>query len=145
MLFIHAAAVEDVLRLKREIDARLRRIGRMADVVPWLPNPEVRERLGLRSLPAVFWIRRWPDDLEIYCQGCAPNDDVLERCAEHSPKEFAWRAWIETTRRALDEKRRNAPKTLDDAAQRLLCELSDGDKRILRETPERDLGRFHFG
>ncbi len=145
MVVIFADTVEEVRRLKSQIDARLRRIGRQGDMVPWVPGPEIREQLGLRALPAVVLIRNWPRDFEVMCEGREPPDEVVERLAEFFPREFDQRAFAKKTARTLQEARRNAPRTLQEAVRRLLNELSDDDKRMVRETPERELIQFHFG
>ena len=47
-------------------------------------------------------------------------------------------------RRKLENKRKYAPKTLTEAVERLLSELSDDDKKLIAEMPEEDLDQFHM-
>jgi len=47
-------------------------------------------------------------------------------------------------RRRLEDQRRNAPKTLTEAVARLLSTLSDEDKKLVAEVPEKDLDQFHM-
>jgi hypothetical protein len=37
------------------------------------------------------------------------------------------------------------PKTMDEAVERLMVELSDEDKKILKSTPKKELVKYHFG
>lgn len=37
------------------------------------------------------------------------------------------------------------PKSVDEAVERLMAELSDEDKKILKDTPEMELVKYHFG
>ena len=43
------------------------------------------------------------------------------------------------------KKKKKWPKSLDEAVERLVAELSDEDKKILKDTPEEELAKYHFG
>ena len=37
------------------------------------------------------------------------------------------------------------PKSVDDAVERLMAEISEEEKKILMNTPEKELFKYHFG
>jgi hypothetical protein len=60
-----------------------------------------------------------------------PDQSNKDRAAEEAAK--------------LEEEKKNWPKTVDEAVTRIVSQLSEEDKKIVRDTPKEDLIQFHHG
>ncbi len=45
----------------------------------------------------------------------------------------------------MSKTKKKWPKTVDEAVERLMAEISEEDKKTLMNTPERELIQYHFG
>jgi len=78
-------------------------------------------------------------------QGGEPSRNEIWEWIRVLPDRALYETEVEEIRRQIAEYRLNAPRTLEEAVDRCLRELSEEDKRCLVETPEEDLSKFHHG
>ena len=92
-------------------------------------------------------VRQWPDDVRILWQGgdSLPPEILDLSAGMLYEAESPDRAEMERLREELEETRRNAPRTISAAVERLLDELPPDQRRIVRSTPEHDLIEYHHG
>jgi len=103
--------------------------------------------LEIQEPVALLFVRKWPSDVDIVWQGRGtPPRKVMEFCGRLLyDGEAPVRAFRRRLRKELDERRRNAPKSVAEAVERLCRELGEEDKATIRSISEEDLGKFHHG
>jgi hypothetical protein len=141
---VYGASAEEAETLRSRIEEVIYTEGRIGEVTTYCPSEKILEERRITSLPAVLRVHR-SSLYEIVWQGADPSRTEILEWIRLLPDRAPYESEIEETRRQIAEQRLNAPRTLDEAVQRLLCELSEEDKHLLVETLEEELIKYHHG
>ena len=144
-LIVCGATKIEAQALCKQVNVQVKKAQCRTEATWCVPTAETRAQLRVGLQPAILWVHSWPDEVRILWQGDRPTDSVLVLCGDLLfAEEAPLRAETEERVRQLQEQRRNAPKTLEAAIERMIVELSDEDKATVRSTAEEDLIKFHF-
>ena len=142
IIVVYDKTIEQARHLSTRINQVFEEEGRLGEAIPSAPNSAIVASRGVTKLPAVLLVRTWTD-LDILLEGRAPSTDLIREWSRKFRLNAELMAYLEERRQRLEEQRRDAPKSLDEAVSRLLDTLSDEDKQTLRGMPQDDLYRMH--
>ena len=132
-------------RLAEAINRVLIREDRRGRVMSFAPSRPLKAHRGIDVLPALLRASAWPRDYEILWQGqTLPPEELIRQWVEDYERNADIKAREEAIRLEFERLRAEAPRTFEDAVDRLADRLEPIERQRLASMPESDLIRLHF-
>jgi hypothetical protein len=136
---------EEADRLAEAINRVLIRGDRRGRVRSFAPSRPLKAHRGIDVLPALLRVSAWPGDYAILWQGpTLPPEELIEQWVEDYERNADIKAREEASRSELERLRAEAPRTFEDAVDRLVAGLEPVERQRLASMTEANLTELHF-
>jgi len=148
-LIAYSLRREDAERLAEAIERVLIREDRGGRVRVFAPSRPLKRHRGIDVLPALLRVSAWTGDYEILWQGpTLPPEELIAQWGEVYERNADIEAQAEAARledeRQTERLRAEAPRTFEEAVDRLANQLQPSERQRFAAMTEKDLIRLHF-
>jgi hypothetical protein len=132
-------------RLAEVINRVLISADRRGRVTSFAPHRPLKAHRNIDRLPALLRVTAWPKDYEILWQErTLPPEELIRQWVEVYVKNADIEARTEASRLEFETLRAQAPRTLEEAVERLADRLAPVERQRLASMTKTDLVRLHF-
>jgi hypothetical protein len=144
-LVAYALRREDADRLAEAINRVLISEDRRGRVTSFAPSRPLKAHRDIDPLPALLRVSAWPRGYEILWQGpTLPPEELVRQWVAIYEKNADIQAREEASRLEFERLRGQAPRTHEEAVERLADQLTLTQRQHLAAMAENDLGKLHF-
>lgn len=132
-------------RLAEAINRVLTGEDRRGRVTAFAPSRPLKAHRGIDVLPALLRVSAWPRSYEILWQGpTLPPEPLIRQWVKDYERNADIEAREEAAHLEFERLRADAPRTFEDAVDRLAGQLSPLERQKLASLPGSDLPALHF-